>query len=98
MLAPNDLAAFDVVSVDAEIVFTATTNNTRETKTTTWAAAIQILWLTPLPRVIVAEAGGETFKVVGGDGVGIKKRTNTEDALTRRNQRDDTRPSHPSFS
>lgn len=40
----------------------------------TWADAVQTLWLTPLPRIIVAESGGKYFTVYGGGGLQVVPR------------------------
>lgn len=34
-----------------------------------WAEAVSCLWKTPRPRIILAKGGGESFTVVGGEGL-----------------------------
>lgn len=48
--------------MEREVCIPPAKNNT----VSTWAAAVHLLWLTPMPRIIVAESGGQQFIVYGG--------------------------------
>ena len=83
-MPPNDLASFDVLSIDDGEVVPSTVATTTATTTTTktWASAVQTLWLTPLPRIIVAEAGGESFMVMCVEGLRIQRRSSANNKET----------------
>ena len=69
----NDLHSFQVASGPVQ------TNGTGKTSQSvqTWAAAVGWLWLTPRPRVIIAD-GLDRFEVVGGEGLTLQAAPATE--------------------
>lgn len=60
----NDLATFKVLSFDGDIEHSG--KGKKAAGAPSWAAAVQLLWLTPLPRIIVVDSGGQSFGVYGG--------------------------------
>ena len=63
----NDLADFEVLDPDTpSFQLDPTSTNLTRFNTASWAAAVQKLWLTPTPRIILTEGLGESFTTVCG--------------------------------
>ena len=83
----NDLVAFQLLSIPATPTSQAfpdpgsPAHGTGLTSKTlsTWTDAVNHLWLTPIPRVIVVAGGGTGFEVVGGKNIHLTPRAPNDD-------------------
>ena len=66
----NDLYGFEIALPNPGMDNSA--DGVVEAPAATWAEAVARLWLTPPPRVIVAVKGGESFRVLGGEGLAMR--------------------------
>ena len=73
----NDLATFKVLSFDGDVEHNG--NGKKAAGAPSWAAAVQLLWLTPLPRIIVVDSGGQSFGVYGGGDLKVVPRVVASD-------------------